>query len=89
MYRKRRNGFNKKKRLLYSTASEIPSSMIENVHSDSGKHGESYILQIRFSPLPLRRYNRVHEAWAMIFPPAGFFGSGLNMEAPPSTCATT
>lgn len=25
--------------------------------SDSGRHGESYILQILVSPLPLRKYN--------------------------------
>lgn len=31
----------------------------------------------------------VHDACAMIFPPAGFLGSGLNMDAAPSTWATT
>lgn len=31
----------------------------------------------------------VVEAWAMIFPPIGFFGSAANIAAAPSTCATT
>lgn len=53
----------------------MPSTLIANIASDSGRHGESYILQIRASPRPFLKYNRVVEACAMILPPIGFFGS--------------
>lgn len=49
--------------------------------SDSGKHGESYILHILVSPLPLRKYNLVVDECAIIFPPTGFFGSAANIVA--------
>lgn len=66
----------------YSLASPIPSALIANIASDSGKHGESNILHILVSPLPLRKDNLVVDACAMIFPPTGFFGSAANIEAP-------
>ena len=73
----------------HSDASQIPSDPMEKSASDSGRHGESYILQMRVSPLPLRKYRRVVDACAMMFPPMGFLGSALNMAQAPSTWATT
>lgn len=72
----------------YSLASPIPSGVIANMASLSGKHGESYILHTLVSPLPFLRYNLVVEACAIMLPPIGFFGSALNIAAP-STWATT
>lgn len=40
-----------------SLASPIPSALIANMASASGKHGESYILHILVSPLHFLRYN--------------------------------
>ncbi|KAE9533850.1 hypothetical protein AGLY_008929, partial [Aphis glycines] len=40
--------------LMYET-SPIPSALIANIASDSGKQGESYILHILVSPLPFRK----------------------------------
>src|SRR3989338_8839126 len=71
-----------------SLASVMPSLEIWKMASDSGRLGLSYTLHIRCSPRPLRRYSRVVEAWAMMLPPIGFFGSAVNMAAP-STVATT
>lgn len=69
----------------HSEASLIPSALIAKSASDSGRQGESYILQMRVSPRPLRKYKRVVDAWAMILPPIGFFGSALNIALAPST----
>lgn len=66
----------------------MPSLVMAKVASPSGKHGESYILQIRDSALPFLIDRRVYEACAIICPPIGFLASAANM-APPSTCATT
>lgn len=66
----------------YSFASPIPSALIANIASDSGKQGESYILHILVSPLPLRKYSLVVDACAIMFPPTGFFGSAANIDAP-------
>lgn len=38
--------------MFHSLASPIPSVLIENIASDSGRHGESYILHILVSPRP-------------------------------------
>ena len=46
-------------------------------------HYVCYIVIKKFSLTDL-----VVEAWAMIFPPIGFLGSAVNIDAP-STCATT
>lgn len=62
---------------------------MENVASDSGRQGESYILQMRESPRPLRRYSRVVEACAIMLPPIGFFGSAWYIGPDASTEATT
>ena len=45
-----------------SLGSPIPSAFIENKVSDSGRHGESYILHILVSPRPFLKYKRVVEA---------------------------
>lgn len=53
---------NLSKLIIYSFTSPMPSALIANMASDSGKQGESYILHILVSPLPLRKYNLVVEA---------------------------
>lgn len=58
------------------------------VASASGRLGESYTLQMRSSPEPLRSLRRVVEAWATMLPPMGLEGSLTKLMAP-STDATT
>ena len=50
---------------IQSFASPIPSALIANIASASGKQGESYILHILVSPLPLRQYSLKydHNIW--------------------------
>lgn len=57
-------------------------SLIANIASDSGKQGESYILQIQLSPRPFRSDNRVVDACAMIFPPISIIGFAWNIALP-------
>lgn len=66
----------------------MPSVLIANMASVSGKQGLSYILQTLLSPLPLRKYSLVVEAWAIMCPPIGFLVSALNTPTA-STWATT
>ena len=49
--------------------SSIPESLMQNSASLSGSIGESTILQIRFSPRPLRNCSRVVLACAIMCPP--------------------
>mmetsp|Transcript_4794 Transcript_4794/g.8564 ORF Transcript_4794/g.8564 Transcript_4794/m.8564 type:complete len:107 (-) Transcript_4794:997-1317(-) len=47
---------------LYSVASQIPLGPTANAASASGRVGESYTVQIRFSPRPFRSRKRVVDA---------------------------
>jgi len=60
--------------------------VIAYIASDSGKQGESNILQTLDSALPFLNDSLVVEACAIIWPPIGFLQSPI---AIPSTWATT
>ena len=55
----------------HSLASSTPAGPTENDASDSAIDGESITLQTRVSARPLRKWRRVVDAWAMMFPPIG------------------
>lgn len=82
------NNPNNPKTLHYPSAFITPCGPIANVASFSAKSGLSYTLlpliphllayQIRCSPFPFLKNNRVVLACAMMFPPIGFFVSFTN-----------
>ena len=49
----------------------MPAPWIWKLASPSGSVGESITLQTRVSARPLRKWRRVVDAWAMMFPPIG------------------
>ena len=49
----------------------MPPTWMQKLASDSGRLGESTILQIRVSPRPFFSISRVVLACAMMFPPIG------------------
>lgn len=82
------NPNNPKTHFHYPSAFITPCGPIANVASFSAKSGLSYTLlplilhllayQIRCSPFPFLKNNRVVLACAMMFPPIGFFVSFTN-----------
>lgn len=56
----------------------------KDIASASGRFGASNTLQTRCSPLPFRNISLIVAAWASTCPPAGFFGSDINIPPPGS-----
>lgn len=72
-----------------SSFSKHVCTMQKDIASPSGRLGASKILQTRCSPLPFLSINRMVAACARTWPPAGFFGSVMNIPPPGSAITET
>ena len=75
--------------MIISTSSKHGLSKQKDIASPSGRLGASKILQTRCSPLPFLSINLMVAACANTWPPAGFFGSVMNMPPPGSAITGT